>query len=80
MYVVFATKDFIFGTNYQFANLYIGKDLVSKITQEKNIQTAGGKTSPLLDTLRNEQFITKLFMPQDNAMLCLLELTHIVRN
>jgi len=70
MYAVFATKDFIFGTNYQFANLYIGKDLVSKITQEKIIQTAGrvgrGKQVPYSIRLRDEMFITKLFMPQDN--------------
>ena len=70
MYAVFATKDFIFGTNYQFANLYIGKDLLSKITQEKIIQTAGrvgrGKQVPYSIRLRDEMFITKLFMPQDN--------------
>jgi len=70
MYAVFATKDFIFGTNYQFANLYIGKDLVTKITQEKIIQTAGrvgrGKQVPYSIRLRDEMFITKLFMPQDN--------------
>jgi hypothetical protein len=70
MYAVFATKDFIFGTNYQFANLYIGKDLLSKITQEKIIQTAGrvgrGKQVPYSIRLRDEMFIAKLFMPQDN--------------
>lgn len=70
MYAVFATKDFIFGTNYQFANLYIGKDLLSKITQEKIIQVAGrvgrGKQVPYSIRLRDEMFITKLFMPQDN--------------
>ena len=70
MYAVFATKDFIFGTNYQFANLYIGKDLVTKITQEKIIQTAGrvgrGKQVPYSIRLRDEMFISKLFMPQDN--------------
>jgi hypothetical protein len=68
MFAVFATKDFIFGTNYQFANLFIGKDLASKITQEKIIQTAGrvgrGKQVPYSIRLRDESFIKKLFMPQ----------------
>ncbi len=70
MFAVFATKDFIFGTNYQFANLFIGKDLASKITQEKIIQTAGrvgrGRQVPYSIRLRDESFIKKLFMPQEN--------------
>lgn len=69
MYAVFATKDFIFGTNYQFANLYIGKDLTS-ITQEKFIQTAGrvgrGKQVPYTIRLRDDSFVKKMFMPQEN--------------
>lgn len=69
MFAVFATKDFIFGTNYQFAHLYVGKDL-TKISQEKLIQTLGrvgrGKHVPYTIRLRDESFIKKLFMPQEN--------------
>jgi hypothetical protein len=39
MYVVLATSDYIYGTNYQFANLYLGKDM--RLSQEKLIQTLG---------------------------------------
>lgn len=71
MFAVFATKDFIFGTNYQFANLYLGKDLAATITQEKIIQTFGrvgrGKQVPYSIRLRDPSFVTKLFMPQDNV-------------
>jgi len=71
MFAVFATKDFIFGTNYQFANLYIGKDLGVNITQEKIIQTAGrvgrGKQVPYSIRLRDNIFIERLFMPQKNV-------------
>jgi hypothetical protein len=70
MFAVFATKDFIFGTNYQFANLYLGKDLLSTITQEKIIQTFGrvgrGKQVPYSIRLRDTAYVQKLFLPQDN--------------
>jgi hypothetical protein len=70
LYAIFATTDFIFGTNYQFANLYIGKDLVSKLSQEKLIQTAGrvgrGAQVPYSIRLRDDSFIHTLFMPQEN--------------
>jgi hypothetical protein len=70
LYAIFATTDFIFGTNYQFANLYVGKDLAGKLTQEKLIQTAGrvgrGAQVPYSIRLRDESFIHTLFMPQTN--------------
>lgn len=70
MFAIFATTDFIFGTNYQFANLYIGKDLSVKLTQEKLIQTAGrvgrGAQVPYSIRFRDESFISTLFMPQDS--------------
>jgi hypothetical protein len=71
LYAIFATTDFIFGTNYQFANLYIGKDLAGKLTQEKLIQTAGrvgrGAQVPYSIRLRDDSFVTTLFMPQDSV-------------
>lgn len=40
LYVILASSDYIYGTNYQFCHGYIGKDL-SDITQEKCIQAIG---------------------------------------
>ena len=34
LYLIIATSDFIYGTNYQFCHSYIGKDL-SNMSQEK---------------------------------------------
>jgi hypothetical protein len=39
LYMVIATSDYIYGTNYQFCHGYISKDLV--LTQEKIIQAMG---------------------------------------
>jgi hypothetical protein len=39
LYVIIASSDFIYGTNYQFCHGYLSKDLV--LTQEKIIQALG---------------------------------------
>ena len=39
LFLIIATSDYIYGTNYQFCHCYIGKDL--NITQEKIIQSIG---------------------------------------
>jgi hypothetical protein len=68
MYVVLATSDYIYGTNYQFANLYLGKDM--HLSQEKLIQTLGrvgrGKQVPYSIRFRDDAFATVLFTPQDS--------------
>jgi hypothetical protein len=68
MYVVLATSDYIYGTNYQFANLYLGKDM--RLSQEKLIQTLGrvgrGKQVPYSIRFRDDSFATVLFTPQDS--------------
>ena len=68
MYVVLATSDYIYGTNYQFANLYLGKDM--KLSQEKLIQTLGrvgrGKQVPYSIRFRDDAFATVLFTPQES--------------
>ena len=40
LYVILASSDYIYGTNYQFCHGYIGKDL-SNMTQQKTIQAMG---------------------------------------
>ena len=68
MYLILATSDYIYGTNYQFANLYLGKDMM--LSQEKLIQTLGrvgrGKQVPYSIRFRSDAFATLLFTPQDS--------------
>ena len=40
LYMIIASSDYIYGTNYQFCHGYISKDL-TKMTQEKTIQAMG---------------------------------------
>ena len=40
LYLIIASTDYIYGTNYQFCHGYIGKDL-ENMTQEKTIQAMG---------------------------------------
>ena len=40
LYVILASSDYIYGTNYQFCHGYIGKDL-KNMTQQKTIQAMG---------------------------------------
>jgi hypothetical protein len=39
LYMIIATSDYIYGTNYQFCHAYLSKDLL--LTQEKIIQAMG---------------------------------------
>jgi hypothetical protein len=68
VYLILATSDYIYGTNYQFANLYLGKDM--NVTQEKLIQTLGrvgrGKQVPYTIRFRDDKFANILFTPQDS--------------
>jgi hypothetical protein len=40
LYLIIASTDYIYGTNYQFCHGYLGKDL-NDISQEKIIQALG---------------------------------------
>ena len=40
LYIILASSDYIYGTNYQFCHGYIGKDLMN-MTQQKTIQALG---------------------------------------
>jgi len=67
LYLIIASSDFIYGTNYQFCHGYLGKDL-GNITQEKIIQAFGrvGRSNAIQDysiRLRDDTMIDKLLMP-----------------
>jgi len=69
LYLIIASTDFIYGTNYQFCHGYISTDL-EDISQEKTIQAMGrvGRNKLQQDysvRFRNDSIIYKLF--QHNA-------------
>ena len=64
LYLIIASSDYIYGTNYQFCHGYLGKDL-KNITQEKIIQACGriGRSNVSLNysiRLRDDGVIDKL--------------------
>jgi hypothetical protein len=64
LYMIIASSDYIYGTNYQFCHGFIGKDL--DLTQEKVIQAMGriGRTKMQQDytvRFRDDSLIKKLF-------------------
>ena len=70
LYLIIASTDYIYGTNYQFCHGYIGKDL-GNLTQEKLIQALGrvGRKNVMADyslRLRNDDLINRLFMKSEN--------------
>jgi len=72
LYLIIASTDYIYGTNYQFCHGYIGKDL-SVLSQEKTIQAFGrvGRSNAQQDyslRLRNDDLIRKLFMEENNKI------------
>ena len=65
LYLIVASTDYIYGTNYQFSHGYIGKDLAG-LTQEKTIQAMGriGRNNVQQDytlRFRDDGLIKKLF-------------------
>jgi len=72
LYLIIASTDYIYGTNYQFCHGYIGKDL-KDLTQEKLIQALGriGRMDTKKEysiRLRFKGFIDTLFMPSTNKV------------
>jgi hypothetical protein len=66
LYLIIASSDYIYGTNYQFCHGYIGKDLAT-MTQEKTIQAMGriGRNALQQDytvRFRDDGNIRKLFL------------------
>jgi hypothetical protein len=72
LYLILASSDYIYGTNYQFCHGFIGKDL-EYITQEKTIQAMGRIGRNQLNKqysirLRENSFIEKIFLKQDYSL------------
>jgi hypothetical protein len=71
LYLILATSDYIYGTNYQFCHGFIGKDL-TKMTQQKTIQAMGriGRNQIQQEytiRFRDDAMLTQLFMrPESN--------------
>ena len=67
LYMIIASSDYIYGTNYQFCHGYLSKDLT--LTQEKIIQALGriGRNNIQQDytiRFRDDSQIKKLFYPE----------------
>ena len=70
LYVIIASSDFIYGTNYQFDHCYLGKDLLN-MTQEKIIQALGRvgrnkNSDEYTIRLRDNSLVHKIFNYQEN--------------
>ena len=71
LYLIIASSDYIYGTNYQFCHGYLSKDL-ENMTQEKTIQAFGriGRSNAQQDysiRLRSDTFLNKLFKREENS-------------
>ena len=72
LYIIIASTDYIYGTNYSFCHGYIGKDL-THMTQQKTLQAMGrvGRNKTQQDytvRFRDDSMITKLFEPVQNNL------------
>ena len=71
LYIIIASSDYIYGTNYQFCHGYLSKDL-ENMTQEKTIQAFGriGRSNAQQDysiRLRSNVFLNKLFKREEDS-------------
>lgn len=72
LYIIIASSDFIYGTNYQFTHAFIGKDLIG-LTQQKIIQSIGrvGRNNVQQNytvRFRDNEMLEQLFQKSDNNM------------
>lgn len=70
LFMIVATTDYIYGTNYQFCHEYISKDLAS-MSQEKCLQALGrvGRRNIQQDytvRFRDDSIIKKILLPEEN--------------
>jgi len=70
LYLIIASSDYIYGTNYNFCHGYLSKDLIN-MTQEKMIQAFGrvGRRSSQNNytlRIRDSELIIKLYTKDDN--------------
>jgi hypothetical protein len=69
LFIIIASSDYIYGTNYQFCHGFIGKDLTN-MTQQKTLQALGriGRNNIQQDytvRFRDDNMIKNLFTPSD---------------
>ena len=72
LFMIIASTDYIYGTNYQFSHGFIGKDLES-MTQEKAIQAMGriGRNNinqNFTIRFRNDEIIKRLFVDEEDKI------------
>lgn len=72
LFIIIASSDYIYGTNYQFCHGFIAKDL-NGMTQQKTLQSMGrvGRNNIQQDytvRFRDNDMISKLFKPPENNM------------
>lgn len=72
LFIIIASTDYIYGTNYQFCHGFIAKDL-SNMTQQKTLQSMGrvGRNNIQQDytiRFRDNDMIRKLFKPPEHNM------------
>lgn len=70
LYLIIASSDYIYGTNYQFCHAFLGKDL-QNMTQQKIIQAMGrvgrGQVQQSYTIrFRDTQLLKRLFLPCDD--------------
>lgn len=68
LYLIIASSDYIYGTNYNFCHGFLGKDLLN-MTQQKIIQSIGriGRNNIQQDytiRFRDDNILKKLFLPE----------------
>ena len=72
LYLIIASSDYIYGTNYQFCHGYLSKDL-QNMTQEKLIQALGRVGRKNIQKsysirLRDNAIVEKLFTEEENKI------------
>ena len=73
LFMIIASSNYIYGTNYQFCHGYIGKDMSENMTQEKCIQAMGrvgrNKIQQTYSVrFRDDDLIKRLLLPEENKI------------
>ena len=73
LFMIIASSNYIYGTNYQFCHGYIGKDMSENMTQEKCIQAMGrvgrNKIQQTYSVrFRDNELIKRLLLPEENKI------------
>ena len=73
LYLIIASSDYIYGTNYQFCHGYLTKDLTESMTQEKMLQAFGrvGRRDLQKDysiRIRDDRLVEKLLTVEEDKI------------